>query len=118
MVVDTTLRRVESPTCCITYRGGPTSPYDMANNWGDAQEDNCAALGWESQSNERVMSLPKHAAKLPSWLAFWYCQYHHDLAHHMYISYIDSLMSCLHLLRMPRFGSEAVLSPYPPIRCP
>jgi len=64
----------------------------------------------------RKLSPPKHIAKLPPWSALWYCWYHYDLAHHMYVSYIDSLMSHLPLLCMPRFGSEAILSPYSPIR--
>jgi len=52
------------------------------------------------------MSLPKHTVKLPYWSNEWYCQYHQEVAHHMYISVIDSLMSHLPLLCMPRFGLE------------
>ena len=64
------------------------------------------------------MSLPQHVAKLPSWLAQWYCRHCWDLARHVYISCIDSLMSCLRLSSMPHFDSEAILSPYPPIWYP
>ena len=118
MVVDTALRQVESPINCATYRGSPTSPCNKGNSWGDAQEDDPAALGQESQSDEKVMSPPQHVAKLPSWSARLYRWHCRDLACHMYVSYINSLMSHLPPLSMPHFGSEAVLSPYPPIRCP
>jgi len=65
------------------------------------------SLGQESQSDERVMSPPKHMVKLPYWSNPWYRWYHHDLARHMYISYVSSLISHLPLLATPRFGSEA-----------
>ncbi len=110
-VVTTGSRQVESPTCSVTYKGGPTSPYTMVSSWGDVQEGTPMALGWESQSDKRVMSLPKHVDKLPAWSADWYCQYRCELARHMY----DSLMSHLPLVIMPRFVSGAVLSPF---RCP
>ena len=55
------------------------------------------------------LSPPKHAAKLPYWSEPWYCWYHHDLAHHIYSSYICSLVSCLPPLVQPHFGSEAEL---------
>ncbi len=38
------------------------------------------SLGRESQSDGRVMSPPKHAAKLPYWSESWYRRYRHDLA--------------------------------------
>ena len=75
------------------------------------------SLGQESQSDGRVMLPPKHAAKLPYWSESWYCRYRCDLAHHMYSSYVSSLVSCLPLLIMPHFGSEAesdVLFFFPP----
>jgi len=65
------------------------------------------SLGRESQSDERVMSLPKHTAKLPYWSEPWYRRFRHDLAHHIYVSYVSSLISHLPPLTMPRFGSEA-----------
>src|SRR6266851_2026504 len=60
------------------------------------------------------LSPPRHMAKLPSWSESWYCWYHCELAHHIYISYVDSLMSCLPLLCTPRFGSEEPCIPYVP----
>ncbi len=53
------------------------------------------------------MSPPKHTVKLPYWSSPWYHQYHRDLACHMYVSYINSLIACLPPLVLPRFGSEA-----------
>src|SRR6266851_305529 len=101
-------RQVESPTSFGTYRGGPISPCIRENSWGDAQEDTPeGSLGQESQSDRRVMSPPKHVAKLPYWSESWYCWYHCDLAHHVYSSYVCSLVSCLPPLVTPRFGSEA-----------
>src|SRR6266851_2723587 len=71
------------------------------------------------------MSPPKHAVKLPYWSSPWYCQYRCDLAHHMYVSYVSSLISHLPLLATPRLGSEAepdvlyfLLLPRGPIHCP
>ena len=64
-------------------------------------------LGWESQSDGRVMSPPKHMAKLPYWSESWYRQYRRNLARHMYSSYVSSLISRLPPLVQPCFGSEA-----------
>ncbi len=64
------------------------------------------------------MSLPKHVVKLPYWSSEWYHRYHREVAHHVYISYIDSLISHLPPLIMPYFGSEAepdvLFFPYQP----
>jgi len=70
------------------------------------QGDAHVALGQGSQSDKRVMSLPKHVVKLPYWSSEWYCQYHQEVAHYMYISIINSLTFCLSPLHMPHFGSE------------
>ena len=64
-------------------------------------------LGQESQSDERVMSPPKHVVKLPYWSSEWYRQYRQEVAHYMYILYLVSLMSHLSLHAVPYFGSEA-----------
>ena len=71
------------------------------------------------------LSLPKHAVKLPYWSSPWYRRYHHGLAHHMYVSYVSSLVSRLPPLTTPRFGSEVepdvlyfLSLPRGSIRCP
>ncbi len=110
MAVISASRRVESPINYGTYRGGPTFPIDGGSSWGGVQEDDPGwSLGWESQPDERVMSLPKHAAKLPYWSKPWYRWYRRDLTHHIYSSYVCSLVSCLLPLVQPHFGSEAEL---------
>ncbi len=53
------------------------------------------------------LSPPKHAVKLPYWSSEWYRQYRREVARHMYISYLVSLMSCLSLHAVPHFRSEA-----------
>ncbi len=60
------------------------------------------------------MSPPRHTAKLPSWSYSWYRWYCRVLVHHMYVSRIDSLMSCLPPLHTPRFGSEEPVPMYVP----
>src|SRR5216683_5381122 len=54
-----------------------------------------------------LLSPPKHAVKLPYWSSPWYCQYSRDLAHHMYVSYVSSLIAHLPPLISPCFRSEA-----------
>ncbi len=63
------------------------------------------------------MSPPQHTAKLPSWSELWYRWYRRELARHMYVSYVDSLMSHLPPLYTPRFGSEEPYVPYVPYYC-
>ncbi len=82
-------------------------------------------LGWESQSDGRVMSPPKHMAKLPYWSESWYRQFRRDLARHVYSLYVSSLISRLPPLISPCFGSEAepdvpffLSLPHGPTRCP
>ncbi len=103
-------RQVESHTSCRTCKVDPTSPNAVVSSWANTQEDAHTALGQGSQSDERVMSPPKHAVKLPYWSSEWYCWYHQEVAHYIYISIIDSLISHLPLLCMPQFGSEEELS--------
>ena len=65
-----------------------------------------------------IDKLPKHVVKLPYWSVEWYHHYCQEVACHMYVSYIDSLISCLPPLIMPHFGSEAepdvLFFPYQP----
>ncbi len=65
------------------------------------------SLSQESQSDGRVMSPPKHMAKLPYWSESWYHRFCRDLACHLYSTYVSSLVSHLPLLVQPCFGSEA-----------
>jgi len=97
----------------------------MESSWADKWVDAPGLLGQGFQSDERVMSPPKHMVKLPYWSSEWYCRYRREVAHFMYVSYIGSLVSCLPLLIMPCFGSEAELDvlffpyqPRPHVRCP
>ncbi len=77
-------RQVESPTRSETYRGGPTFPYAMGSSWGGTLEAALeGSLGRESQSDERVMSLPKHMVKLPYWSSEWYRWFHREVARHV-----------------------------------
>src|SRR6266851_3200935 len=110
--INTTWKPATSLTSYRTYEDSQTSLSTEWSNSDVAQGGAHRALGWESQSDERVMSPPKHADKLPPWSVLWYHQYHRELAHHMYISYIDSLMSHLPSLCTPHFGSEE-----PPVMC-
>jgi len=80
----------------------------MGSSWGGTLEAALeGSLGRESQSDERVMSLPKHAVKLPYWSSLWYRQFCRDLAYHIYALYIHSPMTRLPPLIQPHFGSEA-----------
>ena len=110
MVAGIESRRVESHICSATYRGGPTSPCARESSWEDTWEANPEGLlGQESQSDKRVMSPPKHMVKLPYWSSPWYHQYCRDLAHHIYVSYVSSLIAHLPSPSTPHFGSEAKL---------
>ncbi len=61
----------------------------------------------EQYGIELTVSPSKHAVKLPYWSEEWYRRYHREVARHMYVSYIASVMSRLALHAVPRFGSEA-----------
>jgi len=63
------------------------------------------------------LSPPKHVDKLPPWSSDWYRQYCQEVAHHLYVSVIDSLMSHLPLLHTPCFGSEEPCTLYVPYYC-
>jgi len=58
-------------------------------------------------STADLVSPPKHVAKLPYWSEPWYHLYRRDLACHIYVSYVSSLISHLPPLTTPHFGSEA-----------
>ena len=62
----TASRLATSPTSYKTCVGNQTSPSAVQNNWGIMQRAAHGLLGRESQSDERVMSPPKHTDKLPS----------------------------------------------------
>jgi len=54
------------------------------------------------------VSPSKHVVKLPYWSSEWYCWYRREVAHHLYVFYINSLISCLSLLVMPHFRLEVL----------
>ncbi len=59
------LKPIESHTNYETYKASLTFPTTEVNSWVNMQKGTYEALSQGSQPNERVMSLPKHAVKLP-----------------------------------------------------